>query len=528
DQTHRFKQQKDLIVDYLKQISKAWSPMKNTTLLNEEKPISVPCSLIPLSQAISFVVVLVALSSAAWLLGEWSGPVGALSIMMQVIFIPVLIASALKLTIKVSPEGVEAKSSFHKQSLFNKAKRPWNDLHSVRLRKMKSPTAILDRIRSSKKSRLNKQTLMARALSYLGKGWGQQGFLILDFKSGGQTAFPLAGFSPIALENLFISLSRWADPMTLNPDVIALQRDILTGQDLQLNDSYTKMWEESLRQRFEVTNFVPLMGGQELRGGEYKILMLLACGGMASAYLARNPEGKSVVVKEMAVPEDAAVNKMNKVHEMFAREAQFLAKLDHPHIVKVLDHFVENSRDYLVVEYITGLTLRQQVQMHGAFIEADVVEIAKQLADIMSYLHSRTPAVIHRDITPDNLLISEPDRHITLIDFGAANEFIGAVTGTLVGKQCYIPPEQFRGHAVPQSDLYAVGATLHFLLTGEDPEPISISHPAEISSDVSSWIDNIVSKLTALEPEERMKSAEDLHSILVSTTNAAGKAQTEV
>ncbi len=110
----------------------------------------------------------------------------------------------------------------------------------------------------------------------------------MDFTSGGSAALPLAGLSAEALEDLFIALSRYADPMSLNPDVIALQRNILTGQELNFDDSYTRMWEESLRDRFEVTNFVPLLGGQELRGGELKILMLLACGGMSSIYLARD------------------------------------------------------------------------------------------------------------------------------------------------------------------------------------------------------------------------------------------------
>lgn len=485
----------------------------------QTKSFEPACSLIPASQAIIFVVLLIAISSISWLLGSAGGPLGLISSMLQIVLIVVVVGTAVTLRLRLSQDGIEAKSSVHKQMLFNRASRPWSDLHSVRLRKLKSPAAILERINVSRQASLARPALFTRTMRFLGQGWGQQGFLIMDFKSGGVANFPLAGFSARALEDLFLALSLWADPMTLNPDVIALQRDILTGQRLQLDDTYTKMWEESLRQRFEVTNFVPLLGGQELRSGELTILMLMACGGMSSVYLARNPAGERLVIKEMSVPEGASDAGLSKIHEMFAREADILAKLNHPHIVKVLDHFVENGRSYLVLEFISGLTLRQEVQMKGPYGEADVIEIARQLAEILSYLHGFTQPIIHRDLTPDNLVVRQPDRKVTLIDFGAANEFIGSVTGTLIGKQCYIPAEQFRGQAVPASDLYALGATMHFLLTGADPEPITTSHPSQLRPDISTRMDEIVGRLTAEEAEDRVQSAQELLHLLDSLEN---------
>ncbi len=449
----------------------------------------------------------------SWLAGS-QGPFSWLSGLLQFFVIPAVICAAARLKIVVSPTCIEAKSLLHRQMLFNRAKRPWTDLHAVRIRKLKNPLAILRRVNAYKNSELSRPSLLARAQVFLGQGWGQQGFLVMDFRTGGMATFPLAGFSPRALEDFFLVISMWADPMSLNPDVIALQRDILTGQPVQLDDSYTKMWEDSLAQRFEVTNFVPLMGGHELRNGSLKILMLLACGGMSSIYLARNHSGERLVVKELSLPDGTPDSNLTKIHEMFAREAQILAKLDHPHIVKVHDHFIEDGRNYLILDYIPGLSLRQQVQMHGPFKDADVIEIAKQLCDIFIYLHEHNPPIIHRDLTPDNLVIHSQDRKVTLIDFGAANEFISSVTGTLVGKQCYIPPEQFRGQAVPQSDLYALGGTLHFLLTGEDPEPITQSHPRKANKTVSLALDDLVAKLTAVEPEDRIQSAHELLTLL--------------
>jgi len=475
---------------------------------------SISCRLIPLSQAIGFIVLLMLLSTTSWMFGAIGGVLIAASAIFQVVLIPVLIGSAISLKIVASPHGLVAESTLHKQSLFNRNERSWDDLHSVRLRKLASPSALMERVRGRRSSQLDSPPVWERLLSSLGKGWTQQGFLILDFKSGGNMAFPLAGFSGKSLEDLFLTLSRFADPLNLNPDVIALQRDILTGQEMHLDASFTKMWEESLRQRFEVTNFVPLLGGQTLRNGELKILMLLACGGMSSVYLARNDRGDRLTVKEIAVPENADADGLRKVHEMFAREASILSKLEHPQIVRVLDHFLENERDYLVLEYVPGLTLRQQIQMHGPFGERDVVEMTVQLADILSYLHGLTPPVIHRDLTPDNLVIRNEDRKITLIDFGAANEFIGSVTGTLIGKQCYIPPEQFRGQAVPESDIYALGATLFYLLTGQDPEPITPSHPREICSEISEEIDALVAKLTSAEPADRLRSGDEIRAAL--------------
>jgi serine/threonine-protein kinase len=150
---------------------------------------------------------------------------------------------------------------------------------------------------------------------------------------------------------------------------------------------------------------------------------------------------------------------------------------------------------------------------NGKQSEDLVLSWARQLIDILIYLHGQNPPVLHRDLTPDNIMLT-PDQQITLIDFGAANEFVGTATGTLVGKESFIAPEQFRGETVPQSDIYSLGATMHYLLTGEEPQPLSQSVPQQSNPQVSEWLSSIVAKCTDFDAENRFSSAADLAQIL--------------
>jgi serine/threonine-protein kinase len=127
------------------------------------------------------------------------------------------------------------------------------------------------------------------------------------------------------------------------------------------------------------------------------------------------------------------------------------------------------------------------------------------MAEILNYLHTQDPPIIHRDLTPDNVVRRE-DNDVVLIDFGAANEFVGTATGTLVGKQAYISPEQLRGKATTSSDIYALGGTVHFLLTGKDPEALSASHPKELNA--------VVSFCTEMETSDRPSSAHELVTLI--------------
>jgi serine/threonine-protein kinase len=178
-------------------------------------------------------------------------------------------------------------------------------------------------------------------------------------------------------------------------------------------------------------------------------------------------------------------------------------------IAQVYDHFVEAGRSYLLIEYIQGPDLRAYVRQHGPQSEATVAAWFEELAHVLDYLHKQEPPILHRDISPENLIVTA-EGHLVVIDFGAANEFIGQATGTLVGKQSYVSPEQIRGRACPQSDLYSLGATIFFALTGNDPEPLSSCSPQAGGAAVSPQLDSLVTLCTKLDLSQRLGSAAEL------------------
>ena len=121
---------------------------------------------------------------------------------------------------------------------------------------------------------------------------------------------------------------------------------------------------------------------------------------------------------------------------MFAREAKILQLLSYLNIARVLDHFVENDRNYLLLEHINGLDLRDYIKEHGPQPERLIMRWVFELADVLAYLHEQSPPIVHRDVTPDNVVLDRTGS-IKLIDFGAANQLLTTATGTLVGKQPY-------------------------------------------------------------------------------------------
>lgn len=228
-----------------------------------------------------------------------------------------------------------------------------------------------------------------------------------------------------------------------------------------------------------------------------------------------------VVLKEYMLPVYVDMKARKQALERFESEARMLGRLMHESIVKLLDFFVEDHRAYLVLEYIPGDSLRRRVEKNGPISEDEAVALGLGMCEILEYLQEQTPPVVHRDFTPDNLLENNHGR-VKLIDFMVAQEGENnTVTSAVVGKQSYMPPEQFRGNASVRSDIYACGATLYFLLTGEDPEALSPSLVHLKRQDISNQLAETIMKATALEEAERFANAAQLRDALSTCTPSA-------
>jgi predicted Ser/Thr protein kinase len=341
--------------------------------------------------------------------------------------------------------------------------------------------------------------------------------LHLYLKSGGEVIINGRSLDALDLEHLLVSLTLWCEPAAINEKLIELKesvahREMISGAGGASEEapmglvSYTKMWEDELSNRYSTTAFMPLSPGRRLLDGQLKVVRQLTFGGWSAVYLVQEANTRLRVLKESVLPASATIKMKEKAEAMFAKEAQILLRLSHPNIVKVHENFIEDGRHYMLLDYISGQNMRQLVKSNGAQHPFDVLSWAISLTEILIYLHGHAPPLIHRDLSPDNLVIDN-DGNLILIDFGAANELLGTATGTLVGKQCYISPEQFRGKAQPASDLYSLGATMHYLLTGRDPEALSPSSPKTLVGYVSPGLDQIVRDLTASEPADRPASA---------------------
>lgn len=277
-------------------------------------------------------------------------------------------------------------------------------------------------------------------------------------------------------------------------------------------DSHTALWLQVLsaspnRLRDDSLTSTSLVGN-----GRYRIIKQLGAGGQGTAYLADAVNSSAggaplqVVLKEFVLPAEASLQVSKRAFDRIEREASLLKQLSHPQIVQLLDLFVDDHRAYLVLEHVPGQSLRQVVKEHGPMREADVAAIGLQMAAVLEHLHRQEPAVIHRDFTPENI-IRMPDGLIKLIDFDVAQKLETTGTRTIVGKHSFISPEQFRGHPTTQSDIYALGASLFYLLTGVEPLPISQAFPREVAPIVSPEMNAVVGSCTAIELSERYPDA---------------------
>lgn len=256
----------------------------------------------------------------------------------------------------------------------------------------------------------------------------------------------------------------------------------------------------------------------------WRIESVVGVGGMASVYKARdlrfpNVE-RHVAVKEMLnLATDPQIREMTL--RTFEREADILASLSHPAMPEIYDYFPGTNHVYLVMEFIKGKDLEaiiNSIPMDKLPIET-VRKWAIELCDVLAYLHEHEPEpIIFRDVKPSNIMIDQ-HANVRLIDFGIAKVFQSGQKGTMIGTEGYSAPEQYKGEATPLSDVYAVGATLHHILTRRDPRlepPFSFAERGirQFNPQVSAEFEAIIMRALAYDPAERYASAREMKEAL--------------
>src|SRR6185437_10730283 len=262
----------------------------------------------------------------------------------------------------------------------------------------------------------------------------------------------------------------------------------------------------------------PLSSGTVLQN-RYEIERLLGGGGMGMVYLAHDQRlaNRACAVKEMV---DHFIDQQQRIeaNDYFAREADTLAQLKHAAIPAITDRFADQNRHYLVMEYVEGRNLEEEFAVRGGPLpEGLVIDIARQLCDVLGYLHGLVPPVIYRDMKPSNVMLTEKGR-VVLVDFGIARLFKAARKGTMIGTLGFAPPEQYQGIADPRSDIYSLGATLHYVVTGRDPEkfpPFSFPPIRDLRPDISSNLAGAIDRALAYEMDGRPATIQEFRDMML-------------
>ncbi len=245
--------------------------------------------------------------------------------------------------------------------------------------------------------------------------------------------------------------------------------------------------------------------------GKYEILKEIGRGGMSVVYLAMDKRlNKQWAVKEIR-KNGSGRNDEIVVNSLLA-EANMMKKLDHPSLPRIVDIIDNGTTIYVVMDYIEGESLDKILNEYGAQPEEVVIGWAKQLCDALGYLHSQKPPIIYRDMKPANVML-KPEGTIKIIDFGIAREYKEQKLAdtTVLGTKGYAPPEQYSGQTDARSDIFALGMTMHHLLTGVDPRSSGAYAPVrQWNPELSEGIEIIIDRCVEPAAENRYQSCTDL------------------
>ena len=283
-----------------------------------------------------------------------------------------------------------------------------------------------------------------------------------------------------------------------------------------------------------------------LQGGKYKIGHLLGQGGFGITYEAEQVAlGRSVAVKEffmkefcsrnansshVSVPSEGSHELVNRFRTKFIKEARMIASFDHTGIVRVLDVFEENGTAYYVMNYLPGGSLNEMVKQNGPFAEAQAEKYIREVADALAYIHERN--TVHLDVKPSNILLNAKGEAV-LIDFGISKHYDesgGQTSSTPVGiSKGYAPLEQGRDGDVsqfkPSTDIYALGATLYYLETGNVPPEASLVYEDGLDrpNGISDRIWNVIEYSMQPRRKDRPQSIKDFLALFDSSTSVSSK-----
>lgn len=267
-------------------------------------------------------------------------------------------------------------------------------------------------------------------------------------------------------------------------------------------------------------------GSQLLLSDRYQVIKPLGQGGFGATFLACDlalPGEPSCVIKQLR-PTTTAPQVLQMARELFEREAKTLGKIgNHPQVPRLLDYFEEGQQFYLIQEYISGATLQQEVKRKGTFSETGVKQFLSEILPLLQYIHERK--VIHRDIKPANLIRRTQDARMVLIDFGAVKNQVAqaitnqsehtALTAYAIGTPGFAPPEQMAMRPVYASDIYALGVTCIYLLTGKSPKDMEYNPTTgemiwEPLVQVSDHFKGVLRKMLDVSVRSRYQSAQDV------------------
>lgn len=268
-----------------------------------------------------------------------------------------------------------------------------------------------------------------------------------------------------------------------------------------------------------------LLPAQHLLKNRYAIIRKLAQGGQSAVYLAHDTYTNNAerTIKEMSESQLEPDKRQQAIND-FMREAQLLFSLNHPALARVYDFFMETTRYFLVMEYVPGHNLEDEmVQFRRTPLDwEDVTRWGMALADVLTYLHSQQPAIIYRDLKPANVMLL-PDGGVKLIDFGIARRLHPArLADTMqLGTDGYAPLEQYSSRSETRSDVYALGASLYHLLTGRVPEaaPMRIAgHQLTpirgLNRNVPEPVERVITQALSLYAKDRFSTAQAMRDAL--------------